>query len=229
MTTPTITINPIDNGTDVITAANNAAGVVWSGQETGLNGQTINIDYEEGYGDYRGMANVYPPAVAANGTWSTTSVPETLFQQYPEYDGVYDVGVSTPSASPTVKGTDTIIVANHATAFEVVGMAFLDVSQQLVDEPFVSSIGQELTAEKAGLQILLNPANRDAFPIGPLHELLNDVNKELRILGSVPPDPATHYAVPDIIAKLQTIQGTMAAFVHDTPALVAHMPDGAGW
>jgi hypothetical protein len=35
MTTPTITIKPIDNGTDDITAANNASGVIWCGKETG--------------------------------------------------------------------------------------------------------------------------------------------------------------------------------------------------
>jgi hypothetical protein len=212
MTTPTLTINPINNGTDVITSANNTSGVTSTGDETGLDGQQIGLSLELGYGDSRYGGTVF--TVGENGTWSANA------SHFP-FDGIYSATADAPSAN---QAADTFIVATHATAFEVVGMAFLDVSQQLVGEPFILSIDQELTAEKAGLQTLLK---HDAFPAGPLHKLIADIGKELTALDFTP--QSIGYADPKISTKIERIQGQMASFVHDTPALVAQQPDGIGW
>ena len=83
-------------------------------------------------------------------------------------------------------------------------------------------IQQALSGEQAGLDILA------ADGIGPkqdIHKLIQDVTKELRILdftAGVMTPAAT-------VAKLQIEQGVMSAYVHDTPALVALMPDHTGW
>jgi hypothetical protein len=215
MTTPTLTINPINNGTDVVTAANNTSGVTWTGDETGLDGQQIGLSLDLGYGDSRYGGTVFTGG--ENGTWSANA------SHFP-FDGIYSATAFAPDAPSANQPADTFIVATHATAFEVVGMAFLDVSQQLVGEPFILSIDQELTAEKAGLQTLLK---HDAFPAGPLHKLIADIGKELTALDFTP--QSVGYADPKIITKIERIQEKMARFVHDTPALVVQQPDGIGW
>jgi hypothetical protein len=199
-----------------ILPAFNTPGVVWTGNETGLDGQQIGLSLELGYGDSRYGGTVF--TVGENGAWSANAGRLPL-------DGIYSATASAPDApSAANQPTETFIVATHATAFEVVGMAFLDVSQQLVNEPFILSIHQELTAEKAGLQTLLK---HDAFPAKPLHELIADIGKELTALDFTP--QSVGYADPKIITKIDHIQGQMASFVHNTPALVAQQPDGIGW
>jgi hypothetical protein len=204
-----------NNGTDVITTANDASGVIWTGTETGLDGQQIGLSLEPGYGDSRYGGTVF--TVGENGTWSTSSSNLPL-------DGIYSATAYAPDAPAANQPAETFIVANHATAFEVVGIAFIDVNQQLVDEPFILSIAQELTAEKAGLQTLLD---HDAFPVKPLNELIKDIGKEQTALDFTP--QSVGYADPKVIAKIDNIQGAMSNLVHNTPALVAQQPDGIGW
>jgi hypothetical protein len=215
----TITVNPIDNGTNIISAADAAAGVTFSGSETGLDGQQIGVELEKGYGNTRFLGAV-PPAVGANGTWSTILSPGDVTSQS-LIDGIYTADADAVGAADAI---ETVIVAEHATAFEVVGLAFNDVNQQLVTEPFILSIAQELGAEKAGLQTLLDYG---AFPAKPVNNLINDISKEQNALNFTP--QSVGYADPKTIAKIELIQQKMADLVHDTPALVAQQPDGIGW
>lgn len=219
MTTPTITINTIDNGTNVITAADAASGVTWSGSETGLDGQQIGVEFDKSYGNSRFEGSAFSPVVGENGTWGTVARPGGF-----PFDGIYTAHAHALGATDA---TETFIVAEHATAFEVVGMAFIDVSQQLLPkEPFIVSIGQELIAEKAGLQTLLE---YDAFPAKPLNELIKDIDKELMAIDFTPQTVGVAFADSKMIAKVEHIQDQMTSLVQGTPALVAQQPDGIGW
>ena len=70
-----ITINPIDNGTNVITAVDAASPVTVSGNEVGLDGQDIFVSL---------LSSTNQPVatvvrIAANGTWSAPlTVPQHL-------------------------------------------------------------------------------------------------------------------------------------------------------
>jgi hypothetical protein len=80
-------------------------------------------------------------------------------------DGIYTADAHAIGAPDAI---ETVIVVQHATAFEVVGLAFDDVSQQLDTRPFILSIAQELDAEKAGLQTLLD---HNGFPAEPVNTI----------------------------------------------------------
>jgi hypothetical protein len=119
------------------------------------------------------------------------------------------------------QASDTFIVAEHDTAFEAVGFSFGYVDS--VGSKADSRIFQELQTERAGLTILA----ADGYPKQPIHELLKDVATELKILDFTAGNDM--YAPSATITKILAEQGVMSAYVHDTPALVALMPDHAGW
>ena len=60
-----LTINPVDRGTNIITSADLAGGVVFSGTEKGLDGQQIGVELSLGYGNTREEGGV-SAAVAEN-------------------------------------------------------------------------------------------------------------------------------------------------------------------
>ena len=151
--------------------------------------------------------------------WSTTLLPGDLLSQ-DLFDGIYSADANNRAAPDAI---ESVIVAQHETPFEVVGLAFNDVNSQLVAEPFFISIAQELQAEQAGLQILSN----DGLAPNKLGKLLDDVGQELKVLNFTP--QSVGYADPKTIAKIEQIQEKMADLVHSTPKLVAQLPDGIGW
>jgi hypothetical protein len=217
---PSLTINPIDQGTNIITAADATAGITFSGSESGLDGQQIGLTLELSYGDTRFIGSI--DTFAANGAWSIPVSPG-LATTLP--DGIYTATVfDAASQSSSNQPSQTVIVAQHATAFEVVGLAFNDINQQLGSEPFFLSIHQELAAEKAGLETLLN---NDAFPGKPIDMLLRDISLEEKVLDFTP--QSSGFVDQHTIDKLDQIQEKMAKTVQDSPQLLAQMPDNIGW
>jgi hypothetical protein len=77
---------------------------------------------------------------------------------------------------------------------------------------------------KDGLQTLLND---DGMPPKQMNHLIRDITRELRVLDFSPAIPGA-VADPSVVRRLQTMQAAVTAFVHDTPALVAYLPQG-GW
>jgi hypothetical protein len=178
-----------------------------------------SVSIGNSYGNERYELGAKP--VPENGTtWSLTL--NTGAAGLPPFDGVFTVTASLDGTSAFA--TETFIVAEHETAFEAVGLVFNDVNQQLVSEPFILSISQELVAEKAGLQTLLE---YDNFPGKPVNKLIDDISREEKALNFTPQNVG--YADPHTIAIIEHIQQKMAALVHDTPALAALQPDGVGW
>jgi hypothetical protein len=217
---PIITINPIDNGTIIISAADATTGVTFSGTETDLDGQQIGVTIEKGYGNTRFIGTLN--TVAVNGAWSIT-MPAGLATTLP--DGIYSVtAFETASQSASNQPTETVIVAEHATPFEVVGLAFNDVNQQLVSEPFVLSIHQELVAEQSGLE---NLQASGALPAKPIEKLIGDVVLEQQLLNFT--SQSAGFADSRTIAMIDEVQEKMAHVVEKSPALLAQMPDHLGW
>jgi hypothetical protein len=117
--TPVMTINPIDGGTNVITAANDASGVLWSGIDPEPNEQnttlTLGADYE-----HSPLAAFSTTFLNANGLWSVTTrdlTTATGGSTMP--DGVYEARVSNfvDQGSPD----ETVILAAHATPLRLSG------------------------------------------------------------------------------------------------------------
>lgn len=216
----TISINPIDQGTNIITGTGASAGITFSGTENGLDGQQIGIEIELGYGSIRFAGAL--ETVAGSGPWSATMAAGSA-TTLP--DGIYTAtAFDEASQNASNQPSETVIVAEHATPFEVIGEAFNDVTQQLTSEPFILSIHQELVAEEAGLQALLH-YDRIAAP--QIDALIIGVELEQKFLGFTA--QSVGYAGANTIAEIQLVQGLMAEFVHHSPALLAQMPDNIGW
>jgi hypothetical protein len=214
-----MTINPIDNGTNVITAANGAAGVVFGGIDTEPSGQNTSLTLSAAYENVHDAVFTF---LNANGAWAVTLLDTPAINNLP--DGVYSANVSNFNRAD-YSPNETVILATQHTAFEVVGMAFLDVSTALTTTaPLKASVFADMTAEAAGLQTLLH---YDALPAKPMNTLISEVSKELSILDFSPQIGGN--ADRSVVARLDHEQRTMAAFVQHTPALVALMPDHVGW
>ena len=93
----------------------------------------------------------------------------------------YDGETPAPSAS------ENFILAAHNTPFEVVGLAFINVSTDLASAAtvYTGNIYTPLVAEQAGLTILA----ADAYPKQQIADLLKDVAKEIKLLDYVPSAP----------------------------------------
>ncbi len=66
---PTLTINPFGVG-NIITAADTAAGVTFTGTETGLDGQQIYLSLFDFNTNSELVSTI--PIIAENGRWSVT-------------------------------------------------------------------------------------------------------------------------------------------------------------
>jgi hypothetical protein len=214
-----LTINPVQGGTDVIAVS---GGVFWSGTERGLDGQDITV---LGYRDtdsrvFQGAGETS----AGSGTWSMTASYDPL-----NGDGVYSISaVAGPFNAPIASSTpETVVIANFATPFSVVGMAFLDANANLSSASPVpkASLYRDFNAEVAGLTTL---HQHDDFPNKPFHTLISDINAEIHTLDFTPSLP-TATASGSVITKLVADQSAISGYVHDTPSLVALMTPGTGW
>jgi hypothetical protein len=122
--------------------------------------------------------------------------------------------------------SETFILAAHNTAFESVGLSFIDANKWLAEGQHAKvNIYLSLKAEQSGLTLLAS----DGYPKQQMHELLKDVAKELQILHYVPSLTSSPTADLATVDKLQDMQSTMAAYVAHQPSLMALMPDHTGW
>ena len=156
-----ITINPVAAG-NIIT---DDAAHIWSGTLSGYTvDQTVFLTFDKSYG--APFDNGHPI------TWQSTPVITswTLGGNLPSNspDGVYSATATVGTYPPApVEATETFILAAHGnTAFEAVGLAFIDVSTALMtpsadgSSPPKAPIYAALRGEQAGLTLLPPMATR---------------------------------------------------------------------
>jgi hypothetical protein len=178
------------------------------------------LPLRKAYGNTR-FIGTFTDIFGADGSWSKTIIASVLHLP----DGIYSASAFAPAPNSSNDATETIIVAQNSSPFEVIGLAFDDISILLASRPTAFSIGQDLNAEQAGLATLLQYGSLSAKADKGLDALLRDDRMEQQILTSSKSDNL----VPRDIAKLDNLQVKMAQIVHDSPELLALMPNNVGW
>ena len=143
-----ITILPVE-GDGIITAADAASGTVWHGTETGLDGQHLFLQVA---GDDPASFQATFQGNAGAGEWSIGGSLTGVGWA----DGVYSAAVAyydgqPTQGVPTVRASETFILAAHDTAFESVGLSFIDANKWLAAGPPAEvNIYLSLAAEQSG-------------------------------------------------------------------------------
>jgi probable HAF family extracellular repeat protein len=112
-TQPVITVNPINNGTDIITPTNALQGITVSGTQTGFDGQTVTIDIgtlNSGPGTPPAATQFETTVTAQNGMWSAT-IPADAVLALPVDTAGYNIEASVHVPNGT--GTDATFFADR--------------------------------------------------------------------------------------------------------------------
>lgn len=112
-TQPVITVNPINNATDIITPINALQGITVSGTETGFDGQTVTVDLgtlNSGPGTPPAETQFATTVTAQNGMWSA-NIPADAVLALPVDTAGYDIGASVQLPNGT--GTDATFFAER--------------------------------------------------------------------------------------------------------------------
>ena len=225
----TMTMNPVDAGSNVQLSTDDP---VWAGTASeNLDAENVTVSGAPlgtafGPGSQQLLAQNTLPFAVLGGLWQTGAAP--INTAIGGGDGTYQVTAEIgPRSNPLITVSEDVIVANTNTPFSAIGMAFIDLNTGLSQTAAPkAAVLQDLTAEERGLTVLHSD---DGFPDKPFHTLIKDIDAEIRTLDFSTKLP-TASADPSVVASLVKAQTAIAAYVHDTPALVALLnPAGTGW
>ena len=211
-TQPVITVNPINNATDIITPINALQGITVSGTETGFDGQTVTVDLgtlNSGPGTPPAETQFATTVTAQNGMWSA-NIPADAVLALPVDTAGYDIGASVQLPNGT--GTDATFFAERnlqserltltdtAAGLEALTAAQIDSLHAFGVSAIASTGPADTEFSAAQVKALENDGIAVSGPTGVQIELSDTANNVLSLLGGA------SFKFTDVAQNLQKLE-----------------------